>query len=296
MRVISPLDVTATELLASDVPTTDYTVWTAGTYTLGIERQYDLQAYRVIVASTTDRPDVGAAATPPTWLRLGYINRWRMFRDGSDSKTVQVDQIEVDLEFTTLVNSVALFGLEGLQATVTMTDAVEGQVYQETQDIVDIGVTNWYDYFFSVYGVRENLLFDNLPAYIGAEINILIEAETGSDAACGRVICGPLQTIGITEYGTSVSSVNYGRRERDGFGNLILESRRVVRLVGFNVVLPTSLVSSSARILDGLANIPTAFIGEETIDATVLFGVYRDFRINFSNYALSNASIEVEGF
>lgn len=295
MRVISPLDITATELLASDVPDTDYVVWTAGTYNAGDERQYDLIAYRAL-STTTDRPDVGAAATPATWLKLGYINRWRMFRDGSDSKTIQVDQIEVDLEFESLVNSVALFGLEGLQATITMTDAVEGQVYQSTQDIVDIGVTNWYDYFFSDYGTRENLLFDDLPAYIGAEINVLIEAETGSDAACGRVICGALQTVGITEYGTSVSSVNYGRRERDGFGNLILEPRRVVRLVDFTVVLPTTTVSSAARILDNLADVPTAFIGDKDIDATIVFGVYRDFRINFSNYALSNTSIEVEGF
>jgi hypothetical protein len=142
MRVISPLDITPTELVATDVADTDYVVWTAGSYPAGTERQYDLIAYRALT-TTSARPDIGAAADPPTWLRLGYINRWKMFRDGSDSKTIQVDQIEVDLQFTSLVNSVALFGLGGTQATVTMTDSVEGEVYTETQDIVDIGVTNW---------------------------------------------------------------------------------------------------------------------------------------------------------
>jgi hypothetical protein len=296
MRVISPLEVNETTLTDSDVPDTDYTVWTAGTYTLGNERQYDLQAYRVIVASTTDRPDVGVAATPPTWLRLGYINRWRMFRDGSDSKTVQEDQIEVELVFPTLVNSVALFGLGGIDVNITMTDPVEGVVYDETQDISDIGVTNWYDYFFTGYGIRENLLFDDLPAYIGADITITISAETGSDASCGRVILGKLNDLGITEYGTAVSSINYGQRSRDGFGNLTLGTGRTIRLVNFNVVMPTGLVSTFARTLESVTNIPTAFIGNDTIDATIIFGVYRDFRINFSNYALSNTDLEVEGF
>jgi hypothetical protein len=296
MRVISPLEVDLTTLITSDVPDTDFTVWAAGTYTVGVERQYDLQAYRVIVASTTDRPDVGAAAVPPTWLRLGYINRWRMFRDGSDSKTVQEDLIEVELLFPTLVNSVALFGLGGRDANVKMTDAIEGVVYDETQDIVDIGVLDWYGYFFFPYGIRENLLFDDLPAYIGADITITISAETGSDASCGRVIVGKVTELGITEYGTAVSSINYGQRSRDGFGNLTLGTGRTIRLVNFNVVMPTGLVSTVARTLESVTNVPTAFIGNDTIDATIIFGVYRDFRINFSNYALSNTDLEVEGF
>lgn len=295
MRVINPIEVDVATLIASDVPDTDFIVWTAGTYNANDERQYDLIAYRAL-STTTDRPDIGAAASPATWLRLGYINRWKMFNDGSDSKTSQVTKIEVDLQFTTLVNSVALFGLVGRDVTITVNDYSEGQVYQKTQDIIDIGVIDWYDYFFSDYSFRENLLFDDLPAYIGADIKIEIDAETASPTACGRVICGALKDIGITEYNSSVRSVNYGKRSRDGFGNLILESQRIVRLVDFNVRIPTGVVSTVARTLDNLADIPTAFIGDATIDATVIFGVYRDFRINFSNPALSDASIEVEGF
>jgi len=295
MRAIIPLTIDTDTLIASDVPTTDFIVWTAGTYNVNDERQYELVAYRAL-STTTDRPDIGAAATPATWLRLGYINRWKMFNDGSDSKTSQLTKIEVDLQFTTLVNSVALFGLVGRDVTITVNDYSEGQVYQKTQDIIDIGVVDWYDYFFSDYNFRENLLFDDLPAYIGADIKIEIDAETGSPTACGRVICGALKDIGITEYNSSVRSVNYGKRSRDGFGNLILESQRIVRLVDFNVRIPTGVVSTVARTLDNLADIPTAFIGNATIDATVIFGVYRDFRINFSNPALSDASIEVEGF
>lgn len=295
MKVIMPLEIDTATLIATDVPDTDFTVWAAGTFNTNDERQYELIAYRALT-TTTDRPDIGAAADPATWLRLGYINRWRMFNDGSDSKTSQLDLIEVDLQFTSLVNSVALFGLEGRDVTITMTDYTEGQVYQQTQDIVDIGVIDWYDYFFADYGIRENLLFDDLPAYIGADIKIEIEAETGSTAACGRVICGALRDVGITEYGTTVGTANYGTRKRDGFGNLILEPKRIVRIVDFGVKIPTGVVSTVARTLDDLADVPTAFIGDEAKDATIIFGVYRDFRINFSNPALSDTSIEVEGF
>jgi len=296
MKVISPLDIDDTTLVLSDVPDTDYAVWAAGTYAEGDERQQNLVAYRSLTSGNTDEPEVGVLAEPPTWLRLGFINRWRMFRDGSDSRTVQGDLIEVDLQFDGIVDSVALFGLEGESVRVTVNDYTEGQVYQKTQLITDVGVLDWWEFFFLPYDTRQNLIFDDLPTYSDAEINVRIIAPTGTDAACGRLIAGNLNEIGITEYGTSVSSVNYGTRTRDGFGNLVLESRRVVRLVNFSVKIPTRFVSSVAQALDDLADIPTAFVGSGTIDATIIFGVYRDFRINFSNPALSDTSIEVEGF
>jgi hypothetical protein len=296
MKAITPRDIIESTLTASDVPANDYAVWTAGTYALGDERQQNLVAYRSLTGGNTDSPEDGVLADPPTWLRLGYINRWKMFRDGTDSKTVQEASIEVDLTFDGIIDSIALFGLEGTEATVTVTDSTEGQVYQQSKEITEIGVLDWWEFFFLSYDTRQNLLFDDLPSYPEADITVQIISPTGTDAACGRLVAGNLNEIGITEYGTSVGNINYGTRTRDGFGNLVLEPKRVVRLVNFSVRIPTRFVSSVAQTLDNLADIPTAFVGSDTIDATIIFGVYRDFRINFSNPALSDTSIEVEGF
>jgi hypothetical protein len=296
MKAITPIDVDSNTLIASDVPDNDYAVWTAGTYALGDERQQNLVAYRSLTSGNTDEPEDGVLADPPTWERLGYINRWKMFRDGSDSRTTQQDLIEVDLQFDGVLDSVALFGLQGQEVRVTVSDYVEGQVYQRSQEITEIGIFDWWEFFFLPYDTRQNLIFDDLPSYNQADIKVEIIAPTGTDAQCGRLIAGNLNEIGITEYGTSVSSANYGTRTRDGFGNLVLESKRVIRLVNFSVKIPTRFVSAVAQTLDSLADIPTAFVGSDTIDATIIFGVYRDFRINFSNPALSDTSIEVEGF
>ena len=88
MKIIRPTPVTEGRLTGSDVPIDDYPVWTAGEYNEGDSVVVGIEAFEAL-ETTSDEPVAGASKTPPSWLRLGYVNKWRMFRDGRDSKTRQ---------------------------------------------------------------------------------------------------------------------------------------------------------------------------------------------------------------
>lgn len=298
MQIIRPESVTEGRLTASDVPIDDYPQWeAAGNYDEGARVIEGIEAYESLVSGNNDTIEDGLAASPPTWLRLGFVNRWRMFRDGRDSKTRQDGGIATTVTPGQVINGLALLGLEGLDVTVTMTDPVEGVVYQRTESITDIGVGNWYDWYFMPYDIREDLVFSDLPPYPAASIDVVVATASPADAsAVGRYVIGALRDMGITLYGTSVRTQDFSVRERDGFGNLTIVNRRQIRLVDYRVNVETDRVDSVKSELDRLANQETVFIGSEQFGSTVIFGFYRDFDITISNFALSDATIEVEGY
>ena len=137
MIIIKPIPVTAAMLTASNVPETDAPAWTAGTYTLGQQRIYDHRIYEVMVSSTTDRPDIGAVANPPSWLDTGATNRFKMFDQIINTQTSYISEIDIDITPAAIVNSAAFFGLSGNSITVTVTDPVDGVVFTETRNLQD---------------------------------------------------------------------------------------------------------------------------------------------------------------
>tara|TARA_R110000796_G_scaffold95459_3_gene200723 strand:+ start:13843 stop:14733 length:891 start_codon:yes stop_codon:yes gene_type:complete len=296
MKIIRPTPVTEGRLTASDVPIDDYPAWAAGEYSAGDSVVVGIEAFEAL-ETTSDEPVAGASKTPPSWLRLGYVNKWRMFRDGRDSKTRQDGGVATTVTPGQVVNGLALLGLEGLSVTVTMTDPVEGIVYQRTDQITDISVNNWYDWYFLPYGFREDFVFTDMPPYSGAEVSVVVNTSNPADtSAVGRYVIGMVRGMGLTLYGTSVRTQDFSVRERDGFGNLTIVRRRKIRLVDYRVDVETPLVDSVKRELDQIANEETVFIGADHLGSTIIFGFYRDFDITISNYALSAATLEVEGY
>jgi len=299
MQIIRPESVTESRFTASDVPIDDYPQWgVAGNYDEGARVIDGIEAYESLVSGNNDTIEDGLAASPPTWLRLGFVNRWRMFRDGRDSKTRQDGGIATTVTPGQVVNGLALLGLEGLEVTVTMTDPVEGVVYQRMESITDIGVGNWYDWYFMPYDVREDFVFTDLPPYSGAAIDVAITtADPADTSAVGRFVMGMVRDLGITVYGTSVRTQDFSVRERDGFGNLRIVNRRKIPLADYRVSIDTRRVDGVKRELDQIANDETVFIGnEDMVRSTIVFGFYRDFDITISNYAISDATLEVEGY
>jgi hypothetical protein len=297
MRIVTPYNINPAELATTNVVNSEAD-WTAGTYALGVKRVQDNQVYEVVATpDTTSEPVAGAAADPPTWVRLGWSNQYRMFRDGRDSYSSRDESIDVTLNFDEVITTLGALGLQGVSATLTVVDSVEGTVYDETVSLVDIGVGDWWEYFFSPYEFNDTAIFDDIPPYAGADINLSVDAAAADDEArAGRVIAGYEKPLGVTNYGTSVSILDYSTKERDGFGNLTIVPRRTVRLVDYQVVVPTSNVDFVIRGLERISSTPTLFIGDPLYSSSVTFGVYRDFSQGIDAPSISDLTIQVEGF
>lgn len=294
MRIIRPVDVTPAILASSNVPEDDYPPWTAGAYSQGTRRILNHRVYEVLSESTTDTPAAGVAKSPPTWLDVGATNRWRMFDEKVSSLTEQAGSIAVELQPGAVINSVALFNLKGRSATVTLTDPVDGIVYQRTVTLVDAGVTNWYDWFFAPIARQSDFVLLDLPAYGTAKLSVTVD-NAGETAAVGHLVMGRQTEIGVAVYGTGVGITDYSRKSTDEFGNTIVVQRNYSKRAEFDVAIDTGQVGIVQRLLASIRTLPVVWIGEESYEATVLFGYYRDFSISISGPSVSDATITVEG-
>lgn len=295
MIIIQPVPVTAAMLTASNVPETDAPAWTAGTYTLGAQRIYDHHVYEVIVASTTDRPDIGAALTTPSWLDLGATNRFKMFDQIISTQTSHANNVDIDITPGEVVNAAAFFGMQANEITLIITDPVEGIVYDETRSLQDNTlIVNWYAYFFEDITFLPDMVFAGLPSYSNATFNAIIDAGAGT-AEVGEVVIGKQRTLGVTNFGTNVSIQDYSVKGRDDFGNTIIVRRAFSKRADYDVTVETSSIAAVQKSLADIRTTPTVFIGDENRPETVVYGFYKQFNIVLSTPSISDCSIEVEG-
>ncbi len=294
MRIIKPVAVTPAILTTSSVPEDDYPAWdVTAPYVVGDRRTYNHRNYEALVAHTGANPETDTS-DPPKWLDLGATNRWRMFDDKVGSLTEQTGSIAVELQPGAVINSVALFNLLGRSATVTLTDPVDGIVYQRTVSLVDAGVSDWYEWFFLPIGRQTDFVLLDLPAYGTATLSVTID-NASDTAAVGHLVMGRQAELGVAVYGSGVGITDYSRKETDTFGNSVVVERSFSKRAEFDVVVDTPQIGRVQRLLASLRAQPVVWIGAEGYESTFLFGYYRDFQISISGPSVSDASITVEG-
>lgn len=295
MKIIVPQAVTPSTLTSSNVAEDDAPAWSAGTYYLGDKRIYNHRVWEVIVTSTSAQPDIGAAADPPAWLDTGADNRYKMFDRVISTQTENDDTIEVTITPGSIVNAVALFGVSGNSVTVVVDDPVDGVVYNETRNLQDNTlVTDWYAYFFESILAREDAIFDNLPSYGTASIDVTVDAGIGT-AKCGELVIGQQRTLGVSNFGTGVSIIDYSIKSTDAFGNVVIVPRAYSKRADYDVTVETAQVSAVQKSLADIRTTPTVFIGDANRPETVVYGYYKQFQIVLSTPSISSCSLEVEG-
>lgn len=302
MIVVRPIQTTDAILTSSSAPEPDATfgeiAWTAGTHNLGDERVKvsTHRRYRVTAdPSTTDDPEVGVLANPPTWVDVGPTNRWAMFDDVNGTQTLADDDLNIVITPAQLINAVAAFNVTGASSvTVTLTaDSVD--VYTKTILMRDNSAINgWYDYFFEPIIELTRFVLLDLPAYPNGVLSI--DAEGGA-IGFGTLVYGRQTTLGTTVYGTGWQGLDFSVKERDEFGNFNIVRRRTADLMDYDCFLPKNLFGFVKNQLKSLSAVPTVWIGNPTDinDGTAVFGYYRDVQINISSPSVIDMTIQVEG-
>ena len=303
MRLVTPITVNSADVLGVGTILTatnvaeesTYTLWTASTRTLGERRYYGHLVYEVIVASTTDRPDTGAALATPSWAEVQPTNRWAMFDSAISTQTVNSASIVVGLTPAAIINGVAAFGLVGVTFRVVMVDPTAGTVYDQTIDLLDTSsVIDWYTYFFEDIQYREDVTLLDLPSYPSAVTTVTIANGT-SDAKCGALVGGRQRDLGVAVFGTSVRIKSYSVKTTDDFGNVSITPRAYAKLADYDVTVRTDRIYIVQRQLADIRDTVTVFVGDEDRDETVIMGFLTDFNIVLSGPVQSQMTLQVEG-
>lgn len=296
MKIIRPVTIDDAVFQSSDVPENDYAEWAVGTtyadgdrviLTTGVHKIYESQQ----AANTGNDPETDDGTW---WLEVSSTNRWKMFNAVVQEQTVQATQIDTTLQSPTVVNAIALLNVEATTIEITVTDSVEGVVYDETFNMTSYsGIQDWYAYFFEPIVRESQLAVTDLPPYANADINIVINAN--ADAKCGAVVIGQFADLGLSQHGASVSIVDYSVKSTDAEGRVTITEGAYADKMEVDVVLDTSQMGQVKKTLTSLRTTPSVWIAEDGNSDLVIYGYYREFDIILSNPTTSRCSLEIEG-
>lgn len=302
MLGVPPLGVNDTTLTSSNVPENDYAEWNSATsYVIG-DRVIVLATHRIYeaqVANTNKYPpdyldDGDPDADPPvldTWLEVSATNRYRMFDGKARSITAQATSIIVEITPGELFNTVAALNIKGESANVQVIDPSEGTVYDRDIDLLDLsGIDDFYDWFWSPLEKKTNFVLTDLPAFPLAKVKLTI-LNSSEDAEIGEFVVGRARNLGISLYPSTVGIANYNRKAEDGDS---IEVRAFAKLVDFKILMQTNRVDAIQEFLSGYTELPLVYIGSELNTSMVVYGFFKDFRIQISDLNTSSCNLQVE--
>lgn len=295
LTIVKPLTVTPAMLVGTDVAETDYPEWVLGTtYGLG---------ERVIVAAdhkVYESADVSNTGNSPSgsskWAEVGPTNRWRAFDLSNSTQTAQSGSMYFEVRPGQSVNSVALLNFTSVSTIqITVTSVVFGLVYDvEYLATSPLDSPSWYSWFFRDRVERSQIIDLGIPSYPDATIRIEFAGST--DMAVGVVMLGNQRVIGkYVQQGANIGIQDYSRKESSEYGDTILVERAFAKRATFPVFLASSEIDSVQTYIAGIRATPCLWMGGGNLEATTIYGFYKDFdiTINYADYA--DCSLEIEG-
>lgn len=302
MKIIRPVTIDDAVFQSSTVPEADQAEWLSGTtYHVGDLVMVTTTANGAATATHKIYSSVHSnAGNDPTvddgtnWTEVSSTNRWKMFNAVVQEQTVQANQIVTTLQSPTVVNSMAFLNVAATTIEVTVTDSVEGVVYDETFNMTSYsGIQDWYAYFFEPIIRKDQLAITDLPPYANASIEVTINAN--ADAKIGALVMGQFADLGLSQHGASLSIVDYSTKTTDAQGRVTITDGPYADKMEVDVVLDTSQIGNANSTLSSLRTTPAVWIAEDNNDDLVIYGYYREFDIILSNPTISRLSLEIEG-
>lgn len=313
MKIILPYDVSDAMLTYSNLAEDDHDEWSdVATYARGdyVISTATHTVYRSLLDSNTDNdPDLEQAAladplvddpSPIYWQVISATNKWKLFDKKPSNQASGTDEIIVRLvNATDFVTGVGLVGVDAAEVSISVKDEPGGTaVYSDTRPMLDDSmVGDWYEYYFAPLVETSEVLFLNIPPYVGAEVEITI-TRTGGTPKCGQIILGESRDFGVTMVGgTRFSGFDFSFVEQDEFGDLITVVRAATRLSDFDAFVPSTRAIVFDRMMRDLrGGRPALWIGDaNTSKAATNYGFYRNYSLAYQSADYGIFTISVQG-
>lgn len=291
--IIPPTTIEDSNLLSSNFVEEDASdPWVAGTYSLGDIRHHNHRVWEVTATSTSEEPGTGV-----DWLDTGPTNEWAAFDDEVITQSIQADEIHYQIRVQDLINGVTLINMRALEVQVVVTDDVDGVVYDETRQLLDLSqIVDWYTWTYEPRDeIADKQSFINMPLYFDATIDIYIRYP-GDTVKVGLISIGRQRYFALTEWGVAIGIEDYSRYLFDEFGNLDIVKRGRADKIRYPLILNTEQTARAVRLLKRLSGTPCVWIGAEYRPETIVYGVYQSWSVLLSNLAFSNIDLDIKGY
>lgn len=232
---------------------------------------------------TTQSPLIGVDAIPPTWVKTGASNKYAAFDEKVTTKSVSQLTQEIEISPNVAIGGIA--GLNIFGATlinVTMTDPVEGEVYNRDVELADnSNIIDWFNYLWEPVDSKSLFVLLDLPPFASATTKITFTGA--SEISVGALIIGPKITIGQTDYdGTTIQELDFSTWDEDDFGNIEITKRPGAKLVTYGVKFNESQLNYVGKQLDSLRGTSAIYVASDgdEFDYTLVYGIKRESEID----------------
>lgn len=233
--------------------------------------------------------------TGSQWLRVGSTNRWKMFDSANSSQSSNTSTISVTLNCVGRINSLALLNISAASVTVTMTDAVDGLVYNTTTSLIeDVGESGWYAWLFDPIERKTQFSVTSMPTYSSPVIQITL-TDTGNTVLCGNCVLGQSKELGSSLHGSAFSIQDYSVKDTDEFGVTTIVQRDYASRGNFIIKVDNTFLSRLKNLLAEYRATPIVYIGSDDYDATIIYGIYRDVNVEISYPTVSICTLDLLG-
>lgn len=299
MKVVPGIEITPVLMVLSNLPDADHPAYEpAKAYKIGDKVTIDRINYEALLDHTNRNP-VSDAVSPPAWLNLGWVNKYRMFNKniGNTWKigtfTSNPELIDFTIRPGKRVNSIGLVGVTAATVRIVMTvPGIADPVYDKAFSMSLKAGGSWYQYYFGQFTTKDNLADFELPPFNNADIRVIVSAPGGT-AKVGMMVIGWGKGIGTAVYGTSLGRKNYSTIKEEFDGSITITRRGKRRLIDFQVVLQDDQISSVQRTLDDAGDAPALYVGSSKLEYTAIVGIFDDFDTGLPTYGRGEYTLRV---
>lgn len=295
--IVSPLEITDTRLVSSNLPESDKPAWSSSTtYAVG-EMVYLSSTHRVYKSAIPGNLNKPPATSPNEWTDFGPTNRWAPFDGSIGSQAVAPDGlIEYKFKLTSIVSYFGLLNLIGAtEVNVKIIDPVAGEVYNKTADLRRRPQSSgWWNWFFGDRTEKTQVLFNDLPPYKAAEIYITING--GESLALGVLIFGqPREFSYGVQSGARIGIQDHSRKERTIYGDFVIVERAFSKRANYTMLIDKAEVDPLANFLAKIRATPALWVGSNGYESTTIYGFSKNWEITISYPEYSVFELELEG-
>ncbi len=248
------------------------------------------------VHNATAGQNFNRALTDKTyWLPVGATNRWKMFDDYNNTQTERADEIIVTVRPQAIAQGLYLGNTDADEIQVIGTDPTDGVVLNETTSLnVSNSGSSFYNWLFKRIRRRRQFCTLSLPLYYGASFEVRIK-KPGGIAKCGMFCIGPLEDVGLSQYGLEAEIKDYSTTRFNADGTSETTVRGYSKKLTIDLDLSNEVVDEVHERLIDFRQKTVVFIGAKQFDLSLVCGVFSSFKTVVSDFARSKIAMQIEG-